>query len=109
MMAVRKECSATLSGSLMPATHQPLRLTCLSRPASAKNAAAARSFGFFNGLLLGFFLADDLIGKDGGGLRHVERHRGDKHGDGYFYVQVLENDGPDTFFFAADDEPDMQR
>src|SRR5262245_33726729 len=99
MMAVRKQCSATDSGSLMPATHQPLRLMCLRSPASANRSQAARWLGLFfdsfaDGLLFGFLLTDDLIGKNGGRLRHVERHRGDKHGDGHFHVQVFKNDGP---------------
>lgn len=36
---VRQECSATLSGSRTPAIHHPVRLDCLSVPASYRNRA----------------------------------------------------------------------
>src|SRR6266498_3728665 len=44
-MAVRKLCSAIVSGSLIPASHQPVRLARLSRPISYRKPATPSSSG----------------------------------------------------------------
>src|SRR3990167_8816672 len=95
MTVHRKQCSATLSGSLIPATHQPLRLIFLSSPASAKRLTA---FKTALPLLSGdFFLFRDFITKNSCGVCHVERKSVDGHGDRQLQVQILADDIPDPF------------
>src|SRR3989338_1978119 len=103
MMAQRNECSATLSGSLMPATHQPLRLIFFNNPASAKKRMALRPLRFL-GVLTDFPLPCDFIAQNCRGLRHIERQRLHRNRDGNLPIQELANPFADSLSFRADHE-----
>src|SRR3990167_618268 len=102
MTAHRKECSATLSGSLMPATHHPLRLIFFNRPVSAKKFTALAWAGLF--FLALFFLFCDFIAKYRSGMGDIERQRVAGHRDGKLRVQALKGDLPDPLLLGPDDQ-----